>query len=192
VLTLVKKEDRWLIRDSDLETEESVKDEMKRFIDKHPDAKPVPEKIKDAKAGEKKAPVPADLLAARDAAAAFLRAVADNRIEDASALMTDPYRKDKPQGLRRLEQTIDLKDVTILENSLSTDGTHAAIVTSQFKLRGRDQMGALGLGLVREKDRWLVRDLDALSTLESREQFMAEFRQARGVSQSATRPASPR
>jgi hypothetical protein len=44
VLTLVKKGERWLIRDVDLETEESAQQELNRFLKKHPTARPVPEK----------------------------------------------------------------------------------------------------------------------------------------------------
>lgn len=40
-LTLVKNEDRWLIRDIDFETPDSAKEEMKQFLDKNPDAKPL-------------------------------------------------------------------------------------------------------------------------------------------------------
>ena len=44
VLTLVKKDGRWLVRDIDLETEASAQGELKRFQEKHPDAKPEPDK----------------------------------------------------------------------------------------------------------------------------------------------------
>ena len=40
-LTLVKDEDRWLIRDIDFETPDSAKEELKRFLDKNPGAKPL-------------------------------------------------------------------------------------------------------------------------------------------------------
>ena len=42
VLTLVKKDDAWLIRDVDLEDEESVEDEVERFLKDHPKAKLLP------------------------------------------------------------------------------------------------------------------------------------------------------
>jgi hypothetical protein len=41
VLTLVKKEHRWLVRDVDFETPDSAEEERKRFLDKHPDANPL-------------------------------------------------------------------------------------------------------------------------------------------------------
>jgi hypothetical protein len=44
VLTLVRKDGRWLIRDVDLETEASAKDELERFLKKYPDARSLPEK----------------------------------------------------------------------------------------------------------------------------------------------------
>jgi hypothetical protein len=51
VFELVKKQDRWLIHDIDFENDKSAKDELKRFLDKHPDAKVMPETEK-AKNGE--------------------------------------------------------------------------------------------------------------------------------------------
>jgi hypothetical protein len=44
VLTLVRKDGRWFIRDVDLETEGSAKEELAKFLKKYPDAKVVPEK----------------------------------------------------------------------------------------------------------------------------------------------------
>jgi hypothetical protein len=44
VLTLVRKDGRWFIRDVDLETEASAKEELARFLKKYPDAKPLPDK----------------------------------------------------------------------------------------------------------------------------------------------------
>jgi hypothetical protein len=52
VLVLIKKDGKWWIRDIDLESDESVKDELKRFLADHPEAKPV--KLKDAAEEPKK------------------------------------------------------------------------------------------------------------------------------------------
>ena len=114
----------------------------------------------------------------REAAAAFLRAVADDRIEDAYSLTTDAYRKGKPEGLPRLRQVLELKDFKLGEDATSADGRRAAIVTPPLPLRGRDRTGALGIGLVREGDRWLVRDLDALPDDDASAAFLAKFREA--------------
>ena len=43
VFTLAKKDDRWLIRDIDLESAETAKDELQRFLERRPDAKLIPD-----------------------------------------------------------------------------------------------------------------------------------------------------
>ena len=53
VFTLVRKDDRWLIRDIDLESAESVKEELKRFLDRYPDAKLIPDSGRQPDEGEK-------------------------------------------------------------------------------------------------------------------------------------------
>ena len=59
VLTLTKKtsskkKERWLVNHIDFETEESAKDELKRFLKEFPDAKLVPAKLKKAPSDERK------------------------------------------------------------------------------------------------------------------------------------------
>jgi hypothetical protein len=41
VLTLVKQDNKWWIRDTDVETDASANDELKRFLGKYPNAKPM-------------------------------------------------------------------------------------------------------------------------------------------------------
>jgi hypothetical protein len=45
VIKLTKKDEHWLVRDVDFKTEEVAKMQLKDFLQRYPDAKPVPQKV---------------------------------------------------------------------------------------------------------------------------------------------------
>ena len=77
----------------------------------------------------------------------------------------------------KMRQYFDLSGVAIAEFWLADED--ACAVTSFFPARDGEHRGALGIGLRKHGNRWLVRDTDALPTEQARRQFVQGFRDAK-------------
>ncbi|MCY2931487.1 MAG: thioredoxin-like domain-containing protein, partial [Planctomycetota bacterium] len=120
-----------------------------------------------------------------EVAEAFLRALDAGQYETAKAL-TLP-RTVKTDGFPKLREVFDLSAVRVKKVLVSD--TEACIVTSAFSFRKEGRAMTMGLKLMRNGDRWLVRDVDALPTGKSIADFVEGFRKANP--NAVTQPARP-
>ncbi|MEX2388695.1 MAG: hypothetical protein WD534_12525, partial [Phycisphaeraceae bacterium] len=126
--------------------------------------------------------VPAYEQEARRAAERFVSAVAAGSGNIGRA----PIAPDASDGLtfgalERLGQTADLSEAGLAQVQAAEQT--AIAITEPFALRERDQQVQLGLSLIKQHDRWLVRDLDMLPSPQAVERFVQDFREHFGVSQ---------
>jgi beta-lactamase regulating signal transducer with metallopeptidase domain len=183
VLGLRRTDDRWLIGDVDFETPDRLADKASRFTMQHRDARvAVPSVAMPAAVGA--ATRPALVVAGPDAvgtARAFFAALAAGEDAAAYAAGTDEYRKARSlegflKGFGRLRAAMDLSRLTVAGASATAD--RAMAVTTLLPFRDNSQSLAIGLGLVRNGDRWLVRDVDMIRDQASADAFRAGFRAA--------------
>lgn len=97
----------------------------------------------------------------------FLDALAQGRDEQATG-MAQPGTV-KVTGFPQLRAHLDLSGVTIVK--ALANSTDACVLTGPMPFRDRAGLAAMGLGLRKQGDRWLVRDIDALPTPDAARQF---------------------
>jgi hypothetical protein len=130
-------------------------------------------------AGESKQP-------ARDAVVAFLKDVAAGKFDEAYARTTAAYQKAHPkdkwkQGFTKIAGKVDLGklklDQMFASEPRSDREARAAGVTNLLDTDVKNRKVGFGFGLVREKDQWLIRDIDALPHLNAVTNFITRFRE---------------
>ncbi|KPK79636.1 MAG: hypothetical protein AMJ81_12980, partial [Phycisphaerae bacterium SM23_33] len=186
LLRLIKLVADWRVTDIDFRAPDKAKAEYDQFLEDHPRALEVPA----TPPAVQESPAP-------EAAQAFLEALAKGQDETALGL-TSPGRV-KPEGLAKIREHYDLSQARIVQAFVSRQD--ACAVTSFFPPKKGDRPMAMGIGLRKHGDRWLVRDIDALPHEKAVgayvESFKAAFLDAAPAattlpaSPQATQPASP-
>ncbi|MGD2174932.1 MAG: ankyrin repeat domain-containing protein, partial [Candidatus Brocadiaceae bacterium] len=92
--------------------------------------------------------------------------------------LTQPgtIRAPEEETLREMRNRLELSEAHIVESWAAEKD--ACVVTSLFPLKGQDPNVALGIGLLRDGGRWLVRDVDFLLDEQKGVEWIAAFRDA--------------
>jgi hypothetical protein len=124
--------------------------------------------------------------APRLAVDAFLKDLAAGKYDEAYARTTPEYQKAHPkekwkQGFTKLAGTADLSklmlDQMFATQPTSTREARAGGVTGLVETQQKNRKLGFGFGLVRQKDKWLIRDIDVLPNANAVHNFIVRFQE---------------
>jgi len=119
----------------------------------------------------------AEVPTAADVARRFVDLLRSGQDDGELLALTVPDTiRDPGEFLPKLREYFDLAGVTIQELWIADED--ACALTCSFPAREGERNGALGIGLRKHGNRWLVRDIDALPTEQARQRFVQGFRDA--------------
>jgi hypothetical protein len=124
--------------------------------------------------------------APRLAVDAFLKDLAAGKYDEAYARTTPEYQKTHPkdkwkQGFTKMGGTADLSKLKLVEmhatEPTATREARAAGITDLLDTEKKNRKLGFGFGLVRQKDKWLIRDIDVLPNANAQYNFITRFRE---------------
>lgn len=124
--------------------------------------------------------------APRLAVDAFLKDLAAGKYDEAYARTTPEYQKAHPkekwvQGFTKLAATADLSklklDKMFATQPTSTREARAGGVTGLVESKQKSRKLGIGFGLVRQNDKWLIRDIDLLPNANAVHNFIVRFQE---------------
>ena len=122
----------------------------------------------------------------REAITAFVKGLAAGKYDEAYARTTPAYQEGHPkekwkQGFTRLAGSVDLSKLKVeqvLANEQPPKGRNArAAAVTGFVAAKDGRKLAMGYGLIRQDDRWLVRDIDMLPDEAKLKEFLDGFKE---------------
>jgi hypothetical protein len=122
----------------------------------------------------------------REVITAFVKELGAGEYDKAYARTTPKYQEAHPkekwkQGFSRMAGKVDLSKLKVdrvLANEKPAKGRDArAAAVTGFVDAGEGRKLAMGFGLIRENDRWLLRDIDMLPTEDALKEFLDGFKE---------------
>jgi len=118
----------------------------------------------------------ADPAEARQVGEQLLSALRENQVERAFALATAEYRADHPNSFAELANRMDLSAAKV-DQALAS-GQSACVVLSGLANKADGKLMSMGLGLERQGNRFLIRDVDALPNAKAVGEFTEGFKRS--------------
>jgi tRNA A-37 threonylcarbamoyl transferase component Bud32 len=114
----------------------------------------------------------------------FLGSLRQNMPAQAYRHTTAEYREAHKGGLEQLPEHMDLSKAKPTQVYVAMEA--ACVVVSPVMPKGRDTSGALGLGMIRVGENYVIRDIDMLPNGQALKQFVDGFHKAYPAAQGST------
>jgi peroxiredoxin len=170
-LFLIDPQGRLVAREKDFDAMKTALAQSLAGDLKTPEASPTAKAVttQPAAATQESAAVDPEVL---QTAQAFWKAIAAGKDDEAAALATPAYVQGHPQAFAKLRELTDPSAVRI--EAIATKADRAIALTSEMSFKGGTK-AIIGMGLIRQGNKWLVRDLDVLPPGEARSRFVPDF-----------------